>query len=160
MLAGHLLRHRAFRVILLLLDAGICGDVYVLGGLAMTREPRPGDQAAHDTRNLPPATAGAGAARPQLCPFPDCPHDAVLGTMAMSFAIVCGAQRFTLTGTQVGGLTATIAVVQVVMFPVGAWLPTLRTQGGAERMRRAMALAVTLAGWAPGLWGCIWHSGW
>jgi len=40
----------------------------------------------------------------------------VLGTMAMAFLVVHGASRFELSGMQIGGITATVAVVQAAMY--------------------------------------------
>lgn len=156
LLAGHLLETQGFPAgFSYCLMLGSAAMFMSWGGLAMTREPPDLEIKPHTTlatylRQLPALVRrDRNYAR-----FLIARTIAVLGTMAMSFVIVYGAQRFTLTGTQVGGLTATIAVVQVVMFLVwGLVADRYGHKAVLSACAGAMALAVTLAGWAPGLWG-------
>jgi MFS family permease len=78
----------------------------------------------------------------------------VLGSMAMSFVIVYGARRFALTGTQIGGLTATIAVVQAVMYLVwGLVADRLGHKAVLCACAIAMGCAVACAAWTPSVAG-------
>ncbi len=78
----------------------------------------------------------------------------VLGTMALSFFIVYGSRRFALTGAQVGGLTATIATTQAVLYLVWG---LIADRFGHKRVlcigAACMACAGLMARWTPDVGG-------
>jgi MFS family permease len=120
LLAGYLLETQSFpRGFALCLMLGSAAMFVSWGGLALTREPpdleiRPRTPLRSYLRELP---AVLGRDR-NYAWFVGSRTVTVLGSMAMSFVIVYGARRFALSGVQVGGLTATIAIVQSVMYIV------------------------------------------
>lgn len=156
LLAGHLLETRGFPAgSAYCLMLGSAAMFVSWGGLALTKEPP-------DLEIKPRVRLGTYLGQlpalirrdPNYARFLIARTVTVLGTMAMSFVIVYGARRFSLTGTQVGSLTATIAVVQVVMYLMwGLVADRYGHKAVLGSCAGAMALAAILAGWAPGLWG-------
>lgn len=156
LLAGHLLETQGFPAgFAYCLMLGSAAMFVSWGGLALTREPpdleiKPRVGLGTYLRQLPALIRRD----PNYARFLIARTVTVLGTMAMSFVIVYGARRFTLTGTQVGRLTATIAVVQAVMYLIwGLIADRFGHKAVLGVCAVAMGLAVVLAGWAPGLWG-------
>lgn len=156
LIAGHLLETRGFPAgFAYCLMLGSAAMFVSWGGLAATKEPpdleiKPRVGLGTYFRHLPALVRrDRNYAR-----FLIARTITVLGTMAMSFVIVYGARRFTLTGTQIGSLTATIAVVQAVMYLVWGGIADRHGHKAVLAVCAvAMGLAVVLAGWAPGLWG-------
>ncbi|MFO7697786.1 MAG: MFS transporter [Anaerolineae bacterium] len=152
LLAGQLLETQPYpRGFALCLMLGSAAMFVSWGGLAFTREPpdlevKPRTPMVAYLKQLP----GVLRRDRNYTWFVIARMVTVLGTMAMSFVIVYGAGRFALTGTQIGGLTATIAVVQAVMYLVwGTVADRLGHKAVLSACAVAMGGAVACAAWTP-----------
>jgi len=152
LLAGRLLELYGFpQGFALCLMVGSVALFVSWAGLALTREPP-------DLETRPPTPIGVYLrGLPQLlqrdrnyAAFLVARAVAVLGTMASGFVIVHGARRFALTGAEIGRLTATVAVVQALMYLLWG---SLADRVGHKAILCAGALCTGLAalcaGWAP-----------
>jgi MFS family permease len=156
LLAGYLLQTQGFpRGFALCLMLGSLAMFVSWGGLALTREPpdletRPRTPLRAYLQQLP----GILDRDRNYAWFVVARTVIVLGSMAMSFVIVYGARRFALSGAQVGGLTATIAIVQSVMYIVwGLIADRFGHKAVLCACPAAMAAASLCAAFAPSVIG-------
>jgi len=154
-LAGQLLQHWGFNGFAACMMLGSAATFVSWTGLALTREPP-------DLEVKPPTPLTSYLARlPELvrkdrnyARFVLARTVGLLGSMATSFVIVDGARRFNLTGLQVGGLTATIAITQTVMYLTwGLIADRYGHKAVLALCALATGLGALLAGWTPVVWG-------